>query len=81
MNQGKRVENFLWKLVRSNSLSDERTSSLKPVGTRPGIMYGLCKFLKDSIDSCSIFRPILSTINIPTYKLAKFLAPILKSFE
>ena len=53
--------------------------SLKPVGTRPGIMYGLCKVHKDIIDNCPPFRPILSAINTPTYKLAKFLVPILKS--
>ena len=42
-------------------------------------MYGLCKVHKDIIDNCPPFRPILSTINTPTYKLAKFLVPILKS--
>ena len=42
-------------------------------------MYGLCKVHKDIIDNCPPFRPILSAINTPTYKLAKFLVPILKS--
>ena len=31
------------------------------------------------IDNCSHFRPILSAINTPAYKLAKFLVPISKS--
>ena len=51
----------------------------KPVGTRPGIIFGLCKVQKDTIDNCPPFRTILSAINTPTYKLAKFLVPVLKS--
>ena len=78
INHEKRVGNILKKLVVSNSISEGTRRSLKPVGTRPGIMYGLCKFHKD-IDNCPPFRPILSAINTPTYKLAKFLVPILKS--
>ena len=42
-------------------------------------MHGLCKVLKDIIDNCPPFRPILSAINTTTYKLGKFLVPILKS--
>ena len=44
-------------------------------------MYGLCKVHKDIIDNFRPFRPILSTINTPTYKLAKFLVPTLKSLS
>ena len=71
--------NILKKLVASNSISEETGGSLKPVGTRPGIIYGLCKVHKDIIDNCPSFRPILSVVNTPTYKLAKFIVPILKS--
>ena len=46
VNQEKRVDNTLKKLVASNSISEETRRSLKPVGTGPGIMYGLCKVLK-----------------------------------
>ena len=81
INQEKRVDNILKKLVASNSISEKTRRSLKPVGTRPGIMYALCKVQKDIIDNCSPFRPILSTINTPTYKLAKFLVPTLKSLS
>ena len=42
-------------------------------------MYELFKVHKDIVDNCPAFRPILSAINTPTYKLAKFLVPILKS--
>ena len=37
-------------------------------------LYELCE---DIINNCSSFRPILSAINTLTYKLAKFLVPIL----
>ena len=43
------------------------------------IAPGLCNIHKDIIDNCPPFPPILSAINTPTYKLAKFLVPILKS--
>ena len=78
VNQEKRADNIFKKLVATNITSEE-TRSLKPVGTRPGIMHGLCKVHKDIIDNCPPFRPILSAINAPAYKLAKFLVPILKS--
>ena len=51
--------------------------SIKPVGSRPGIMYGLCKVHKEEVDGCPLFRPILSALQTPTYNLAKFLVPIL----
>ena len=70
--QEKRADNILKKLVASMSISEETRRYLKPVGTRPGIMYGLCKVHKDIIDNCPPFRPILSAISTPTYKLAHF---------
>ena len=79
VSQEKLDDNILKKLVATNSISEETRRSLKPVETKPGIMYGLCRVNKDVIDNCPPFRPILSAINTPTYKLAKFLVPILKS--
>ena len=46
---------------------------------KPGIMYDLAKVHKIFIDGLPSFRPILSAIGTPTYKLAKFLVPILES--
>ena len=58
--------------------------SIKPVGTRPSTMHGLCKVHqeyswvhKQEADSCPLFRPILSALQTPIYDLAKFLIPIL----
>ena len=48
VNQEKRVKNILKKLVASNSISEETRRSLKPVGTKPGIIHGLCKVHQDT---------------------------------
>ena len=53
---------FSEKLLSSNSISEETRIFPKPVGTRPGIMYGLCKIHKDITNNCLPFRPILSAI-------------------
>ena len=78
INQEKHVDKVLKKLVESKSMTEKTRKSLKPVGTRPGVMYGSCKVHKASVGNCPPFRPILSALNTPTYKLAKFLVPILK---
>ena len=59
VNPEKCVENILEKLVTFNSIPEETRRSLKPVGTRPGMMYGLFKVHKDIINNCPPFRPIL----------------------
>ena len=60
-------------------MTEKTRKSLKPLGTRPGVMYGSCKVHKGSVGNCLPFRPILSALNTPTYKLFIFLLPILKS--
>ena len=50
---------------------------VKPVGTRPGTMYGLCKVHKQQVGGWPPFLSILSALQIPTYNFAKFLVPIL----
>ena len=54
------------KLVDSNSMYEETRKHLKPVGTRPGIMYGSCKVYKKYVDGRPPFRPILSALQTPT---------------
>ena len=77
VNQEKRIDTIFKNLVHSNSMSKEMRKFVKPVGTRPGIMYGNCKVHKQQVDGCPLFRPILSALQTPTYNLAKFLVPIL----
>ena len=78
VNKEKPVENICKKLVASNSISEETRRSLRLFGTRPGIVYGLCKVHIDILNNCPPFGPILSASNTPTYKFAKFLVPVLK---
>ena len=79
LNQEKRIDTIFKNLVDSNSMSKEIRKSIKPVGTRPGTTYGLCKVHKQEVDGCPPFRPILSALQTPIYNLAKFLVPILDS--
>ena len=81
INQEKHVDKVLKKFVESKSMTEKTRKSLKPVGTRPGIMYSSCKVHKASLGNCPPFRPILSALNTPTYKLPKFLVPILKPLQ
>ena len=41
-------------------------------------MYDSCKVHKKCVDGCPPFRPILSSLQTPTYKLAEHLVPILE---
>ena len=46
MNHEKRIDTIFNNLVDCKSMSKEMPKSIKPVGTRPGTMYGLCKVHK-----------------------------------
>ena len=78
INQEKHVDKVFKKFVESKTMTEKTRKSLKPLGTRPGIMYRSCKVHKATVGNCPPFRPILSALNIPTYRLAKILVPILK---
>ena len=65
VNQEKRIDTIFKKLVDSNSMSKEMRKFVKPVGTRPGIMYGNCKVHKQKVDGCTPFLPILSALQTP----------------
>ena len=77
--QEKHIDKIYKKLVDSISVSQERRRHLKPVENRPGMMFNSCKVQQKCVDSCPPFRPILSALQAPTYKLAKYLVPILES--
>ena len=53
-------------------------SKLRPASSKPGVLYDLVKVHKKFIDDYPIFRPTLSAIGTPTYKIAKLFDPILK---
>ena len=52
---------------------------ISPGGCYPGILYGQFKVHKPVINNCPSFKPIIEAINTSSYKLAKFLVPILFS--
>ena len=74
------VKLFLKTLQEKDIISDQDFAKIIPVGSSPGILYGLCKVHKDvpSGDTCPPFRPILSAIGTVSYNLAKYLVPILE---
>ena len=55
INQEKYADKFFKKLVESKSVTENITEYLKPVGTRPGFMYGSCKVHKASVGNCPPF--------------------------
>ena len=72
VNLEKRITSEL-KLLKDKEIIDKSTyKSIKPVGSRPGILYRSSKIHKETRNGLPTFRPILSTIDTPTYKLAKF---------
>ena len=79
INLERRINDYLKSLEKSGTLSTDQYKKIKAIGSRPGILYGLCKVHKAIIDVCPLFRPILSATGTPSYKLAKFLVPKLSS--
>ena len=51
VNQEKRIDTIFKSLIDSNNMSKQKRKFVKPVGTRPGIMYGNCKVHKQQVDS------------------------------
>ena len=75
INHEENINNYLKRLEKLGTFSTEQYKNIKAVGSRPGILYGICKVHKTITDICPPFRPILSAIGTPSYKLAKFLVP------
>ena len=51
INHEKNMNNYLKRLEKSGSLSTEQYKKIKAVGSRPGILYGLCKVHKPLLRS------------------------------
>ena len=72
----KRMTDLLKKLKNKNAISEETYNKLRPVGSKPGTLYLSAKVHKPLKNGLPPFRPILSAIVTPAYKLAKFLVPV-----
>jgi len=77
VNLEKKLRDHFNILKSDGKITKDECLNIWPIGTKPGILYGLPKVHKPVIDNTPKFRPILSAINTPVYKLAKFLVPIL----
>ena len=67
------VKALLKKLKADNCVNERNHNELYPTSTRIGILYGLPKIHKLSIP----LRPILSSVNHYSYRIAKFFIPFL----
>lgn len=71
---------FSENLLDSSIMSKETLKSVKPVRTRPGTIYGLCKVHKQQLDCCILFRLNQLALHTITCNLAKYLVPKLYVF-
>ena len=74
----KKLTNLLKELKASEAISEIDYKNLKPRGYSFEVLYGLCKTYKEVLDKCPPFRPILLAIKTQSYKLAKFLVPLIE---
>ena len=74
----KRIIRLLKSLEDRGEISGKEKNDLYPSGSKPGVLYGLIKIHKALEDGIPSFRPILSAIGTPKYKLAKFCDQLLK---
>ena len=63
---------------KKESSSIEQYTDLSPSGSRPAIMYGSAKVHKIVTNGLPSIKTILFTTSTPTYKLKKFLVPMLE---
>ena len=59
VNVEKHITDLLKDLKNSDIISEIVYKSLKPRGSRFGILYSLCKVHKHLIDNCPPFSPIM----------------------
>ena len=71
-----KINRFLKSLKENGTISENSYQSLYSTGGSFGILYGLPKIHKNG---CPL-RPILASYDTPSYKIAKFLVPLLEPF-
>ena len=79
INLEKRINSELKSLKNKEIINKSTYKSIKPVGIKPGILYGLAKIHKETRSGLLPFSPIPSAIGTSTYKLVKFLLKFLTS--
>ena len=76
----KEVDDLLAELVDKGSLTKADREKLSPNGPNPARLYGLPKIHKSLVEGLPPYRPIISQIGSPTYKIAKFLLGFVQPF-
>ena len=74
------VDDLLSELVEKQSITAAIREKLSPNGPNPARLYGLPKVHKPLTDGLPKYRPIISQIGSPTYKIAKYLLDFVKPF-
>ena len=74
-----KINRFLSKLLKSDCIAQATYNSLHVTGSGPGILYGLPKVHKPNFSQNFPYRPILAAYNLASYKISKYLVPILAS--
>ena len=72
VNQETLIDFIFKNLVDSNSMSKEMRKSIKPGGTRPGTMYGLCKVQKQEINVAPHLGQFCWPYRLPLITLLSF---------
>ena len=72
-----KINRFLSQLKKIKCIDEDTYTRLYCSGSAPGIMYGLPKIHKSDFSTKFQFRPILAAYNQASYKISKFLVPIL----
>ncbi len=67
-----KITDLLKELKQEEIISEQQFDELKPIGSHPGILYGLPKVHKPNFP----LRPIISSIGTHCYKVAKFFVPL-----
>ena len=73
-----RIIRLLKYLEDQGEIFEKEKIDLYPSGSKPGVLHSLAKLHKELEDRIESFRPILSAVGTPTYKLAKFCYQSLK---
>ena len=71
---------FCLNFVDKGSITEAERDKLSPDGPNPARLYGLPKIHKDPVAGLPPYRPIISQIGAPTYKIAKFLLGFVQPF-
>ena len=72
-----KINKFLLSMKKSDCIDEATYKTLHATGTGSGILYGKPKVHKPDFSTQYQFRPILAAYNQASYKIAKFIVPIL----